>query len=306
MGGFFLLVAGCRSESRDNSSVIARIGHSVITQNDFKARLEEMPPAYQQYVATAEGQRKFLDLLIREKLTLEYARQAGLQKNDRFRDALDAYKRKQEQDLKDYREGLLIKMGLAQLETTDLAVTDADLHRYYDEHVQDFQHPVEYQASHILVNTPEQAEQVLAQLKAGVPFEKLAHAVSMDPATAAVGGKLKPFTKGSLLPEFEDAVVGLKNGQISGVVKTQFGYHIIKKTSQRPLPPVSFEEAKGDIQNRLQRDRFDQWVTKQQAAWNVTIDEKALNAVTTAPGVPPAGAEGMRSGTAAREGESNQ
>src|SRR5947207_12603996 len=101
-------------------------------------------------------------------------------------------------------------MVLTRLRAQDIALTDAEIRRYYDDHAEDFAHPVEVQASHILVNSPDDAEKVLARLKSGESFEALARTVSMDPPTAARGGKLSPFTKGSLMPEFEKAVFSLK------------------------------------------------------------------------------------------------
>jgi parvulin-like peptidyl-prolyl isomerase len=201
------------------------------------------------------------------------------------------FKKKWERDLKDYQESLLIEMYLARLRAKELPVTDAEIRRYYDDHQADFAHPVEIQASHILVNSPEEAEKVLARLKGGESFEAVARAVSMDPPTAARGGKLNPFTKGTLMPEFENAVLPLKNGQLSGVVKTNFGYHIIKKIGQRNLPARSLDQAKEEIQNRLQRDKFDQWVTKAQSSIGVKIDEKALAAASlpTRPAAGPGG-----------------
>jgi peptidyl-prolyl cis-trans isomerase C len=300
-----LTAAGCQN-SRDAGPVIAKVGRSEITEADLKTRLQETPPAYQQYVATPEGRKQFLNLLIREKVLLEEAKRAGLKKNDHFQEAVERYKHKQAQDFKDYQESLLIQMELAKLKSSDLAVTDADVRRYYEEHSQDFLHPVEIQASHILVNTQAEAEQVLEKLKSGASFEALARAVSMDPPTAAQGGKLKPFIKGTLLQEFEDAVMAMKVGQTSGIVKTSFGYHIIKKTGQRVLPSRSFEQVKDDIQNRLQRDKFDQWVAKQQASLGVSIDEKALSRLAAAPMAPATAPAMSRSGTAGDKGESAQ
>src|SRR5262249_13153554 len=114
----------------------------------------------------------------------------------------------------------------------------------------------------------------------------LARAVSMDPATAVQGGKLSPFTQGSLVPEFEAAVFPLKVGQGSGVVKTSFGYHLIKKRSQKTLPAKPFEAVRDEIQKRLQREKFDQWVTKSQSLLGVTVDEKALASLPVAPLMP--------------------
>ena len=83
-------------------------------------------------------------------------------------------------------------------------------------------------AAHILVKDRATAEKVLAELKAGAKFEDLARKYSIDPSKAN-GGDLGYFQRGDLLPEFENAVLKLKPGQVSGIVHTKLGYHIIKR-----------------------------------------------------------------------------
>lgn len=85
-------------------------------------------------------------------------------------------------------------------------------------------------ASHILVETEEEATQILSKIMEGAEFEELARQYSIDSASGAKGGDLGKFGRGDLLVEFEDTVFRLKVGQISGIVKTDLGYHIIKRT----------------------------------------------------------------------------
>jgi peptidyl-prolyl cis-trans isomerase C len=275
-----LLFAGCKS-SKDPA--VATVGGTSITLEDFRSRLQSTPPAYQQYVTTPEGRRQFLNLLIREKVLLVESRKAGLQKDENYKKAIAQFEKSWKREREDYESNLLVEMTLARLRSKDIAVTDTDVRSYYDAHTEDFTRPVEVQASHILVNSAQEAENVLTRLKNGEPFEALARTVSMDPPTAARGGKLAPFTKGSLMPEFENAVLPLKEGQVSGVVKSPFGYHVIKKLNQKTLPSQTFEEAKDGIENRLQREKFDQWIAKAQTEAGVKIDEKALAAVSVGP-----------------------
>ena len=85
-------------------------------------------------------------------------------------------------------------------------------------------------ASHILVETEEEANKILDQLRQGAAFEELARQYSVDRASGVKGGDLGTFSRGDFREEFEDAVFRLKKGGISGVVKTELGYHIIKRT----------------------------------------------------------------------------
>ncbi len=84
-------------------------------------------------------------------------------------------------------------------------------------------------AWHILVKTREEAERILQELKNGADFQELAVKYSIDPNAKKNRGDLGYFQKGDLMPEFEEAVLKLKPGEISGVVKTPLGYHIIKR-----------------------------------------------------------------------------
>jgi hypothetical protein len=85
-------------------------------------------------------------------------------------------------------------------------------------------------ASHILVGTEAEANQVLQELKKGASFEELAAKYSKDESSAIKGGDLGEFQRGDFLPEFENAVFRLKPAEVSGIVKTGLGYHIIKRT----------------------------------------------------------------------------
>ena len=85
-------------------------------------------------------------------------------------------------------------------------------------------------AKHILVQHKYEAEDLLRKLSQGESFEKLAQDFSIC-SSAKNGGDLGEFPKGKMIPAFEKALLGLKNGEISGIVRTQFGYHIIKENS---------------------------------------------------------------------------
>jgi peptidyl-prolyl cis-trans isomerase C len=156
-----------------------------------------------------------------------------------------------------------------------VVATEADAKKYYDENPKEFQVPELVRASHILISTkptdpkadPNQvkaeakkkAEDLLKQARDGADFATLAKENSSCPS-APKGGDLGSFSRGQMVKPFEDAAFGMKVGQISDVVETQFGYHIIKVTEHQDPNQVTFDQAKARIIEGLTRQK------KQEAA----------------------------------------
>ena len=144
------------------------------------------------------------------------------------------------------------------------SVSAQDVQRYYDDNQQQYATPEQVRASHILLKTEgkddaavkKQAEDVLAKVKGGADFAALAGKISEDEGSAAQGGELKPFAKdGSMVKEFEDAAFSLKPGETSDLVKSQFGYHIIRVMERKPATTRSLDESKVQIEEILKSER---------------------------------------------------
>ncbi len=144
-----------------------------------------------------------------------------------------------------------------------IKVEDKDISDFYAKNKQEFKQAEAVKASHILIRLPEkadaaarakakaQADQILKQLSSGAKFEDLAKKMSQDPGSAANGGDLGFFSKGQMVPAFENAAFALKPGQTSGVVETPFGFHIIRVVETRPARDLPLEEVKDQIKNYL-------------------------------------------------------
>lgn len=159
----------------------------------------------------------------------------------------------------------------------NVEVNDAEAKAFYDENKEDFNKPEQVKASHILVKvdasaTPEQKvaaktkiEGLLKQVKAGGDFAALAKANSDCPSKER-GGDLGFFDRSTMVKEFADAAFALKVGEISGIVETQFGYHIIKVTDRQQGGLTPFEKAKADIvkslENKKKSELFRQLIEK--------------------------------------------
>ena len=148
--------------------------------------------------------------------------------------------------------------------TSKLTVSETEVKKFYDENQDKFKKPESYHASHILIGVKpeatseekqkarEKAESIRKRIVAGEDFAALAKAESSCPSSAQ-GGDLGFFGKGEMVPPFENATAALKPGEISGVVETQFGYHIIKLVEKKEGGTVKLDEAKDDIQNYLKQ-----------------------------------------------------
>jgi peptidyl-prolyl cis-trans isomerase D len=142
-------------------------------------------------------------------------------------------------------------------------VSAQDVQRYYDDNQQQYATPEQVRASHILLKTEgkddavvkKQADDLLAKVKGGADFAALATKFSEDEVSAAKGGDLDFFGRGAMVKEFDDVAFTLKPGETSDVVKTQFGYHIIRVMEKKPASTRSFDESKVQIEEILKSER---------------------------------------------------
>ncbi|MCY7370181.1 MAG: SurA N-terminal domain-containing protein [Polaromonas sp.] len=147
-----------------------------------------------------------------------------------------------------------------------ISVNDADLKTYYDQNIQRLTLGEERRASHILIASPasaaaperEKAKAKASELRASVikapaTFADVARENSQDPGSAAKGGDLEFFSRGAMVKPFEDAAFALKKGEISEVVESDFGYHVIQLTDLKTPKQRSFEEMRGELQAEMKK-----------------------------------------------------
>jgi peptidyl-prolyl cis-trans isomerase D len=157
----------------------------------------------------------------------------------------------------------------------NIAVNEADLKTYYDQNIARFSTKEERRASHILISAPAsapaaerekaraKAEQLLAEVrKAPNTFAEVARKNSQDTGSAEKGGDLDFVTRGAMVKPFEDALFALKKGEISDVVETEFGYHIIQLNDIKPAVVPPFEKVRATIENEVRGQQATQEFAK--------------------------------------------
>jgi peptidyl-prolyl cis-trans isomerase D len=190
---------------------------------------------------------------------------------DKFREGLDAtdaelntYYEAHKNELK-VSEKRKVKYALVDMQAirTRTQVSAEDIQRSYEDNKQQYSTPEQVRASHILLKTEgkddatvkKQAEDLLAKVKKGADFSKLATEFSEDDASKVKGGDLDFFGKGQMVPEFDKAAFSMKPGEISDLVKTQYGYHIIKLTEKKDATTKSLDEVRAQIEDQIKWDR---------------------------------------------------
>jgi len=168
------------------------------------------------------------------------------------------------------------------------AADDAEIKKYYDEHQPEFGTQEQRQAAHILILVPAQApeadkqaakakaEQILQQVnKSPAKFAELAKQHSQDPGSAANGGDLGLFGRGMMVKPFDDAVFQLKPGEISGLVQSEFGFHIIKLLAVQPARILALAEAKSTIAQKLKQQKANDKFAELAEKFNNTVYEQS-------------------------------
>lgn len=144
-----------------------------------------------------------------------------------------------------------------------IKVTEEEMKTYFEENKESFDQKEQVKASHILVEDEATAKKVKKELESGKDFAELAKEYSTDASNAAKGGDLGYFGKGEMAKEFEEAAFGMKVGEVSAPVKTDFGYHIIKVADKKAAKTAVFEDHKEEIKESL----FDQKIQTEYPNW---------------------------------------
>jgi peptidyl-prolyl cis-trans isomerase C len=278
------------ADANQSSVVAATVNGTKITEGQInkilQARMEQLAgriPENMRDQYSQQLRKRILDQLIIEELLTQKEKQKNIDVNqteldsainkmmkeqnltvDEFKSLLKAYGT----TFAEYQDNMHKKLAFEKLMDSEFAgkittPTEEQEKAYYNENIQMFQEPESIHARHILIMPSKEgdpnkakavakakAEKILKELKAGADFNDLAKKDSNCPS-APNGGDLGTQPRGSYVPEFEKAAYALKPGQMSDVVETQFGYHIIKLVAHNDANTVTFEKAKDKIEKAL-------------------------------------------------------
>jgi peptidyl-prolyl cis-trans isomerase C len=255
---------------KENGKVLVTIDKNKITMEEFNKELDKIPMNMKMAVATESGKKSFLDRLIMKKLLLIEANKEKIENEKEFQTRL-----------LDIKEQLQIESLLKKKIASNAQLNDEELKKYYDANKDKFKKEKEINTRHILLKTEEEAKQIKEKLQNGEDFVELAKKFSIDPNAKTTGGELGFYPKGSLLPEYEDVAFKLaKVGQVSGIVKSQYGYHIIRLEGAKPPTFVAFDEVKDFIKQQIaqekQKELVEKYIEDLKKSSKITINETLL------------------------------
>lgn len=263
-----ILLFAC--SKKEESKVLVTINNDKMTLQEFNKELDRIPVNMKMLVATQSGKKSYLDKLIVKKLLLKEAEKEKIDSDKEFQERLA-----------DIKDQLIIESLLKKKITADAKITDEDIKGYYDKNKENFKREREINTRHILLKTEEEARQIKGRLDKGEDFVELAKKYSIDPSAAATGGEIGFHPKGSLVPEYEAAAFKLnKVGERSGIVKTQFGYHIIRLEGTKPPSYVPVDEVKDFIKQKIlqekQSELLEKYIDNLRKSAKITINEELL------------------------------
>jgi EpsD family peptidyl-prolyl cis-trans isomerase len=222
------------------SQAVARVNQVEITYGQFKSRLEEIER--QQGPVPREKWPDVLRGLVQMEVLFQGAIADGLDKDAAVKARLEQARRE-----------VLIQALIQRKVITQVRVTDEEVRKRYEESKPLFSAET-VTTSHIMVKTEAEAEAILKELQAGRDFAELAKSKSQDTGSAEKGGDLGAIRRGQTVPEFEEAAFRLKDGEVSPVIKSEYGYHVLKGGPHSTVTQP-FDEVKERIRQMLLQEK---------------------------------------------------
>ncbi len=275
-----LFIAGCEQSKQaqtDDSKVLKKYGEIVITENELKEEMKNLPADYKAYAESEAGKAALLERIALGKMIKAEAKEKGVDKTQEF-----------ENEWKDTKDKFLVNYYVEK-KINDVDVENPDLEVEYEKQKENYKEPAQVKASHILIKTNEgdseevrkekeaKAQEILKKAKTeNVDFAELAKELSEGPSKAN-GGELGWFTKEKMIPEFAEAAFEGEVGIYPEIVQTQFGYHIINIEEKKEAGYKPFEEVKDELKKTAldakKSERYKKWIDSLKEKYPETLLE---------------------------------
>lgn len=220
------------------NNVLAIVNGVKITEKEIQESVDRFPADRKSYVDSPMGREQLLQQMVAFELMYSYGKDNGVEESALYKEQVER----------------LQKEILTQVVINDLlskvTVSDEEAKEFYEKNSDKFMEQEQVRAKHILVENEEEAQKVAKEINEGLSFEDAALKYSSCPSNAQ-GGDLGFFTRGRMVPEFEEAAFALELGKVSEPVKTQFGYHLIKVEEKKEAAVQPYEAVADMIKNNL-------------------------------------------------------
>jgi parvulin-like peptidyl-prolyl isomerase len=259
--------AGCARRGEDE--VLARVEGSTLSVEEFYASIPEDLLA----VMSLDDQEEALRTWVKTELFYQEGLRRGIADDEDLQRRLAEIERElvAEEYIRRFMEGVP-------------DVTDDEARAYFDDHSSEY--AIQVRLAHILVRNRQEAERALSEIHSGTPFETIAASVSID-QTASLGGDLGYMRRGEMIHELEGVAFDLNVGEVSDVIPSSYGYHIVKVLDRHPgAGQPTFESKHGAVMNFLtsvrRREAFDRRLTELEGLMHVVVDTARLRAAARA------------------------
>ncbi|MCX7287019.1 MAG: peptidylprolyl isomerase [Rhodobacterales bacterium] len=254
-----LLAAPVWAEGETADTVMATVNGTKITLGEMIALREALPEQYQTMPDDALF-KGIMDQLVQQ----EVLRQSVTTLSPRDTATMV-------NDTRGYVSGVAIQS------IVETAVTDEALQTAYETRFKNSPQVTEYNASHILVKTLEEAEKLKADLAAGADFAELAKANSIDTGSGAAGGALGWFGPGVMVKPFEDAVIAAKVGEVTAPVQSDFGYHLILVTETRVAANPTLDQIRDELATEIENAAIEAKLAELEGTATITREGEGLD-----------------------------
>jgi parvulin-like peptidyl-prolyl isomerase len=263
--------AAATAAAAEADPVVITAGAMKIRKSEFESAIKTLPAEYQGY-AMGPGKKEFAEDFVRMKMLAAEGTKNGLDKTPEVARQLELM-----------RENLVANAQITAIDKT-ITVADADLKKFYDEHKNEYE---QVKARHILIafkgsraaqpgkkeltddEAKAKAEEIRKKLVAGAKFDEVAKAESDDVGSGQRGGDLGTFSRGQMVPEFDKAAFETKVGEISPIIRTEYGYHILQVQEHNTTP---FDQVKPTIEKSVHQDLLKAKLDSLKTAAGATYD----------------------------------